>query len=328
MRVLVTGGTGFIGSHLVDRLLRDGHCVRCLVRPESDRRWLTGKPVELVEWDRADDPAAARRAVGDAELVFHVLGTLVAPNLEAFRRVNVEPVRLFLEACREAGGVRRFLLVGSHGAAGPNEGPGTRKNEKDLCHPVSDYGRSKLEAEQVAGEYRGRVPYTIVRLSAVYGPRDSHFLKLFRSAYRRGVLPQVGRQPKAISLAYVHDAVAGICQAATAERSLYETYFLSAAEPTSFEDMGAAMGEAMGKKIKVRVIPNLVVKGMMLYADVLSRLFRKDVLFNRDRLATLAYPWWVCDIEKARSELGYRPGLPLAEGVRETYAWYWENGWL
>jgi nucleoside-diphosphate-sugar epimerase len=328
MRVLVTGGTGFIGSHFVDRLLRDGHHVRCLVRPTSDRRWLTGKPVELVECDRIGDPVAARQVVGDAELVFHGLGTLIARNLQAYRQVNVEPVRHLLDACVQSGSVRRFVLVGSHGAAGPNRQAGERISEKDPCHPVSDYGRSKLEAEQVTAEYRGRVPYTIVRLSAVYGPRDVNFLRFFKSAYHRGTVLQLGRQPKAVSLGYVRDVVEGICLAATAQKALNQTYFLSGGEACSVQDLRDAMTAAMGRKVEVRVVPNLVVRALMLWADVRGRLLRRDVLLSRDRLATMFHPWWVCDISRARAELGYSPAVSLAEGVRETYDWYRENGWL
>jgi nucleoside-diphosphate-sugar epimerase len=328
MKALVTGATGFIGSHLVDHLLADGHSVRCLVRRTSDRKWLAGKPLQLVECDRISDPGVLGKAVRDAELVFHVLGTLVAPNFDVFRQVNVEPVRLVLKACLEHGGVRRFVLVGSLGAAGPTRSPDGRLSEADTCRPVSAYGRSKLEAEEVTRQYQGRVPSTIVRLSAVYGPRDVNLLTIFKSAARRGRVPQIGRQPKTLSLAHVRDVVAGICLAATAAKGLNETYFLSSEESASYEDIRAALEGALGRKVQVRVVPDLIVKGMMLYADLLSKLFKKDVLLNRDRLSTLSYPRWVCDVSKARADLGYRQTVSLADGFRETYEWYRKEGWL
>src|SRR5438132_10438858 len=120
MKALVTGGTGFIGSHLVDRLLAEQHSIRCIVRRTSSRTWLAGKPLELLECDQICDAKLLREAVRGVEVVFHVLGTLTAPNPEAFREVNVRPVRMLLDACREQGGVKRFLLVGSQGAVGPN----------------------------------------------------------------------------------------------------------------------------------------------------------------------------------------------------------------
>jgi dihydroflavonol-4-reductase len=328
MKVLVTGGTGFIGSHLIDRLLADHHEVRCVVRRTSNRTWLTGKPLQLLECDRVCDPDFIREAVRGVEVVVHGLGTLAAPNLEAFREVNVKPVRLFLEACRDQGGLKRFVLLGSHGAAGPNPEDKDRLTENDPCHPVSAYGRSKLEAEDVTREYRGLVPWTILRLSAVYGPRDHSFLKIFQSAYRRGVVPQVGRQPKSLSLAHVRDIVAGITLACTSERSGNETYFLSTEQPCSSEDIRASFENVMSRPVKVRVIPDLMVQGMMLWSDFLARVFGKNILLNRDRLATLAHPRWVCDVSKAREHLSYRQTVALNEGLRETFEWYRQAGWL
>jgi nucleoside-diphosphate-sugar epimerase len=328
MKVLVTGGTGFIGSHLVDRLLEEGHSVRCLVRRMSNRQWLAGRGLELVECEQVGERAVIRQAVEGVDLVLHVLGTLVAPTLEAFRQVNVEPVRMILDACLERGGLERFVLVGSLGAAGPNLGPEGLLRESDPCRPVSAYGRSKLEAEEVTRQYQGKVPYTIVRLSAVYGPRDLNLLTIFKSAVKRGVVPQVGRQAKALSLVHVRDATEGICRAATARTSLSETYFLASEGVYSMQDVAGALAVVLNKKIKVRVIPDLVVKGMMLYADLLSRWFKKDILLNRDRLTTLSYPRWACDVSKARADLGYRQTVSLEDGFRETFEWYRQAGWL
>jgi nucleoside-diphosphate-sugar epimerase len=327
MRVLVTGGTGFIGSHLVDRLLEEGHQVRCIVRRASKRDWLASKPVDLVECHQIADPTLLRLAVRGVDLVFHVLGTLVAPSLEAFRQVNVEPVRMLLDAC-QGEALKRFVLVGSLGAAGPTPSPTGRLSEADPCHPVSAYGQSKLEAEEVTWRYQGKVPYTIVRLSAVYGPRDTSLLTLFRSASQRGFLPLIGRQAKTLSLGHVRDIVDGLYQAGIAAASLNETYFLSSEEVYSFEEIRATLQRVMGKPVSLRIIPGFVVWGMKLRADMLARLFGKHTLLNRDRLSTLCYPRWVCDVAKARSHFGYRQTVPLEGGFRETYEWYRDNRWL
>ncbi len=328
MKVLVTGGTGFIGSHLIDRLIADNHSVRCVVRRTSDRRWLAGKPLDLIPCDRVWDPGVAREAVRGVEVVFHLLGTLTAPNLEAFRQVNVRPVRMFLDACLEQGRVRRFVLVGSQGAAGPTSHPDVRLAETDPCRPVSAYGRSKLEAELVTREYQGRVPYTILRLSAVYGPRDASVLTIFKSAYRWGMVPQVGRQSKSLSLAHVRDVARGIWLASAAGKAVDQTYFLSSEEIYSFEDLRAALEAAMNRPVKVRVVPVPVVQALMLYADFLSKVFGKNILLDRDRLTTLSYPHWVCDVSKARADLGYRQTVALKDGFRETFEWYRKQGWL
>jgi dihydroflavonol-4-reductase len=327
MRALVTGANGFIGSHLADTLLAKGWEVRCLVRRKSNRRWLLGKDMELLECDDVTAVDVARQAVRQVDVVFHVLGTLVASTLEQYRQVNVTPVRVFLNACESEGNLKRFVLVSSQGASGPNRGPNGRMSESDPCHPVSAYGRSKLEAEEVAGQYEGRVPITIVRPSAMYGPRDVNFLKLFRSAHRRGKLPQVGGQPKSLCLAHVHDIVEGTFLSAVCDSALNKTYFLASEEICTYQDVLAAMERAVAKPVRLAVVPDWAVRGMMWYADIL-RWFGKDILLNRDRLTTLSYPRWVCDVSRARADFGYRQSISLADGFCGTYQWYLKEGWL
>jgi dihydroflavonol-4-reductase len=327
MKVLVTGGNGFIGSHLVDRLLEQGFDVRCVLRRKSNRRWLDGKPIDLVCCDEIEEGDVIAKAVHDVEILFHVLGTLVAPDIDRYRQINVEPVRWFLEACAGQKQCPRFVLVGSQGAAGPNPGGIERLSETDPCRPVSAYGRTKLEAEDLL-KRETRVPWTIVRPSAMYGPRDVNFLKIFQSACRKGRIPQVGREPKTIGLAHARDVVEGICQAATSDNAVGQTYFLASELPYSTDDLCQALEAAVGKKVQPRIIPDSIVKAMMLYADVLSHVFRKDVLLNRDRLTTLSHPRWFCDVSKARRELGYRQRISLNDGFQETYQWYLREGWL
>ena len=327
MKALVTGANGFIGSHLVDRLLAEGWQVRCLVRPKSNRRWLDGKDLELLQSDDVTSPDTARRAVRGMDIVFHVLGTLVAPNIERYRQINVAPVRAFLDACASEGNLKRFVLVSSLGAAGPNPAATGALSESDPCRPVSAYGRSKLEAEEVAGQYQRRVPITVVRPSAMYGPRDVNFLKLFRSAYRRGKLMQVGSQPKTLSLAHVRDVVEGVYRSAVCERALERTYFLASEESYTYQDLLAAMQRAVAKPVRLAIVPDWIVRGMMCYADFL-RMLGKDILLNRDRLATLCHPRWVCDVSWAREDFGYRQSIPLGDGFCETCQWYQKEGWL
>jgi dihydroflavonol-4-reductase len=328
MKALVTGGNGFIGSHLVDRLLESGVEVRCLLRKTSDRRWLDGKEIEYLECDEVQHDGVPREAVRGVDIVFHVLGTLVARDLDHFRRVNVEPVRRLLKAGVANGQVRRFVLVGSQGAAGPNPQGCDRIREDQPCQPVSDYGRSKLEAEHVVQDFQDKIPCTIVRPSAMYGPRDVNFLKIFKSGHSKGSIPQIGREPKTIGLAHVRDVVEGIYQSALSEQAVGQTYFLASEECYSSEDLRAAMETVIGKKIKQQVIPDVVVKAMMLYADVMSHVFGKHVLLNRDRLTTLSYPRWVSDVSKAQRDFGYRQRISLIDGFRGTYQWYLGEGWL
>jgi nucleoside-diphosphate-sugar epimerase len=264
--------------------------------------------------------------VADVELVFHVLGTLVAPSREKFEEVNVEPVRLLLDACAGRTEVKRFVLVSSQGAVGPNPEGAIGLTEEAPCHPVSDYGRSKLAAEEVTRAYADKVAYTIVRPSIIYGPRDTSTLRFFRWG-KKGKLPDVGREEKAINLTHVRDITDGIFRAAMSENGRNQTYHLASERAYSMEDMRRAIELAMDTRIRRFRIPYLVVQLLMLRSDLLA-LFGKHILMNRDRLATVSYPHWVLDITKAKQQLGYRETVTLEDGFAETYAWYRTEGWV
>ncbi len=182
---LVTGATGFIGSHLVDELLAQGWRVRALVRPTSNLQWLPEDRVEIITGSLLD-PACLKACLEGVTAVFHVAGAYRARSLDAYRKVNVEPARLILQtltALAEAGGRSRsdtrFIFVSSFAACGPSP-DGTPLTEKDPCRPVSTYGQSKAEAEKIILSFQDRVPVTVVRPPGVYGPRDKNFLVVFK----------------------------------------------------------------------------------------------------------------------------------------------------
>ncbi len=185
MKAIVTGANGFVGSHLVERLLREGLEVVCLVRPTSDRKWIEGLSAQV----RAEDPGdveALARAVAGADFVFHVAGLTRGLTDEEYLAVNAEGTRRIIEAVARSGAaIRRFVYVSSLAAVGPN--PTDRPlDETSEPRPQDSYGRSKLAGERIVLEAGGRMPVTIIRPPAVYGPRDSNFLPLFRMARQLG----------------------------------------------------------------------------------------------------------------------------------------------
>jgi len=180
VKVIVTGATGFIGSHLAARLVREGAEVVCLVRPTSSLRWLEGLDVE-TRVAPLEDAQALERAVADAELVVHAAGLTRARSVAAYMAANAENTRRLLGAMGD--GVRRLVYVSSLAAVGPN--PSAEPlDESAEPRPLGGYGASKLAAEQAVREHAGRVETCIVRPPSVYGPRDPNFVSLFRTAQR------------------------------------------------------------------------------------------------------------------------------------------------
>jgi dihydroflavonol-4-reductase len=278
----VTGGTGFIGSHLVDRLLQRGCEVRCLVRDRSSLRWLQGKPVTLVEGD-LNAEQVIREAASGADAVFHFAGVTAAGSREEYFEINAAGCRSVAGAslaARQPPDV--FIYMSSLAAIGPgrtdeviteNRGP----------QPVTDYGRSKLEGERVLREM-GPLPLIVVRSPAVYGPRDREIFPLFRLA-SRGILP-VFNPSSRLSLIYVRDMVRGLLEAAEGGR-VGETYCLAHPSPVDARDLPRLLSDAMGRKVRAFNVPAAVLRAAAAVSEAWGRLSGNMPVFNREKVGEL-----------------------------------------
>lgn len=202
-KALVTGANGFVGSHLVEALLHRGYRVRCLVRKTSNLRWLSGLNVEYVYCDIAEKDSL-RDAVRGVDFVFHCAGLTKARNREEYFKANAEGTKNLVEVClKHNPELKRFVYVSSQAAVGPgsDEKP---LNEEAPCRPVTHYGESKLEGEKIVLAYVSRLPITIVRPPAVYGPRDTDILGFFKVANSRFRV-SFGLGQSFLSLVYVKD---------------------------------------------------------------------------------------------------------------------------
>ncbi|MEW5902595.1 MAG: NAD(P)-dependent oxidoreductase, partial [Acidobacteriota bacterium] len=204
-KALVTGATGFIGSHLAEELLRRGYEVRCLVRRPRRGDWIERLAVQLVLGDCRDKPSLFS-AVEEVDYVFHLAAVINALSWDEYYQANVLGTLNLLEACAERNPrLRKFVLVSSISAAGPSE-RGRPLREEDPCRPISDYGRSKKMAEEAVAERGGRFPWVIVRPPNVTGPRQKELEEVIRLIKKR-IKPLVGEEEPQTSLCYVGDVV-------------------------------------------------------------------------------------------------------------------------
>ncbi len=325
----VTGGTGFVGSHLVEELLSRGVAVRALVR--ADPKWLEGMDVEFIRGD-LDDMEALRAGVSGVDYVLHVAGLTKARTEEALDHANVEGTRNLLRAVEDsAPGVRRVLVTSTLAAGGPcREADGVPRPvlEADTMQPVSMYGRSKARMEQIVWERFSSLPITIVRPPAVYGPRETDIYTVIRTASRLRLFPIVGRaDTPRLSLVHVHDLVRGMADSTFADRAVGQTLYLSAGEGHSWHEIATAIGDALGKRpVRIRV-PSFVVVPAGKAVQRISGLFGALPAFNEDK-AIEARHAWVCSTSSAREVLGFEARIGLDEGLRETVEWYRKEGWL
>ncbi|MCG3173840.1 MAG: Aurachin B dehydrogenase [Myxococcota bacterium] len=330
MKILLTGATGFLGSHVAEQLSGQGHVVRCVVRKSSNRKFLDSlRNIEYAEGP-VENEAAMAEAVKGVDAVIHSAGLVKARTPAGFREVNVGGTAVLLEAAVQHNpGLKRFVLVSSLAAIGPSlDGKPLTEEADKAPKPVTHYGRSKLEAEIKAREYASRLPVTIVRPPLIYGPRDQECWAFFDSI-RKGVLPMLDGGQNTLSVIYGADAAAALIRAAEADVPSGSAYFIEDGEVRVWKDMLETLEKSMGQRAWLRISMPLWVMGIgAFFTETYGRITGKAVMLTRDKLNELAQPHWVCDSTKARRELGWAPQVDWETGTRLTWEWYKKEGWL
>ena len=316
--VSITGATGFLGWHLATAFQQAGWQVTAIVRPGNNKPLPDG--VEIAE--AALHAAALTRGVSESSLVVHSAALIRAASEREFDWVNVEGTRAVVDAANAAGAA--LIVISSQAAIGPGS-LARPSREDDVPQPLTAYGRSKLAAEAVVRS-ASRVPWTIIRPSAVYGPRDHGFLPLFRLA-ARGLFLQVAEPTTPFTFIHVDDLVRGIVMAASDERAVGETFFVGHADPRTADDLLRCLADAFGRAYRSRRLPLAFLRIAGLAGDVSWKLGVKPMI-DGDRVAELRAGGFVCSSDRIRDRLGFSAATALPEGVAQTARWYRDRGWV
>lgn len=324
MIALVTGSSGFVGSHLVDLLLEQGWQVRVLLRKFSSRRWLEGKPLEEFPGD-VTDGYSLRAAVPGTQTVFHVAGLIKAAGRRQLMRVNQHGTRLVVEACLAAAPPPRLVLISSAAAQGPSR-TAEPLRETDPLRPIDQYGRSKLAGEREALAEASRLQVVVLRPGGIYGPRDTGFLPMFRMA-RRGWVATAGLRPGSAAIVYVRDVARAAWLAGS--RPQGAGVFLVGGDNVEQTDLCRRMGRVLGReRLRFLPLPRWALWTGGALATAVGRLRGKPGNFGLDSARRILARNWCIDGSHAREVLGYQPETTLEEGLRLTAAWYREQGLL
>jgi nucleoside-diphosphate-sugar epimerase len=323
MKALVTGATGFTGSALCARLVRDKWDVAAFVRSSSRREHLEKLGVCCSEND-ITDPESVRHTFPDVDVVFHVAAAYRAEHVDEsiFERVNVDATRnMLVEAKRR--GVRRFVHCSTVGVQGVIEHPPA--NEDYRLKPGDHYQSSKLAGEKLALEFSGSgLEVVIVRPVGIYGPGDMRFLKMFRGV-SKGYFFMIGSGETLYHMTYIDDLVDGIVRAATRPEAAGEVFTIAGEKYTTLNDLVKLVADAVGVKRREIHIP---LTPVMVAAVLCERVFRS--IGKRPPLYPRRAEFFVLNrafsIEKARRLLGYEPKVSLEEGLRRTADWYKSEG--
>jgi nucleoside-diphosphate-sugar epimerase len=317
--ILVTGGSGFIGSHLVERLCCGGERVRCLLR----RKNYTGLPPQAeAVFGELISGAGLEEALQGVDTVIHVAGVTKALAVDDYYAGNLRATENLARAMARR--AIRLVHVSSLAAAGPSL-DGTPLGEDAAPHPLTHYGKSKLSAEHVVREL---IPNAvIVRPPVVYGPRDMDVFQILKS-FTRGIAFQLAGGERWFSAIYVKDLVDGLITAARATRAAGRTYFLANSKPVSWSELGAATARIVGRKARILRVPGSMAYAAGWCAEMWAHLTGKPGIISREKVREAQCPYWTCDARRAAEEIGFEARTPLEEGLAETLAWYREAGWL
>lgn len=326
MKAFITGATGFVGSHLVDKLLENNFEVYCLIRKTSNLRWLQNKNVKYVEGDLFSNEVLSD-VIKDMDYIFHVAGVVKSKTKEGFIKGNYLSTKNLLElTLKNNPNIKKFVHISSGAVCGPNPDDKPMSEEYEP-KPRTTYGITKRMAEEEVLKYKDKFPVVIIRPPAVFGPRDTEILVYFKT-FSKGLNSVIGFNEKYLSLIYVDDLVNGIILSAEKETKSGSIYFICSDKEYNWNDIGNITSELLDKKaIKVRV-PHWIVYTVGAVAQFFSVFSKNAATLNIEKCFDITRKKWVFSNEKAKKELGFREQYTLEESFRKTIDWYKEMKWI
>lgn len=334
-KILITGASGFIGSFIVEEALARGMEVWAVVRKSSSRRYLQDERIHFIDLNLDSKEQLKQQLSSHTfDYIVHAAGVTKCINKADFFRVNTEGTRHLVDALIELQmPLEHFVFISSLSVFGAirEKQPYEPIRDTDTPQPNTAYGQSKLEAEKVIKERSTPFPYTILRPTGVYGPRERDYFLMAKSIKGHSDF-SVGYQQQDITFVYVKDVVQAVFLALHTPHSTLHAprcYFLSDGEVYQSSTFSDLIIKEMGNPWCLRIkAPIWVLRVVTFFGEWIGRLTGKISALNNDKYHILKQRNWQCDIQPAIDELGYKPQYNLERGVKETIAWYKKEGWL
>jgi nucleoside-diphosphate-sugar epimerase len=313
VRVLVTGTTGFLGSHIAEVLVQQGFTVRATVRPSSSLKWLEPLNIEKFNVNFSNE-ASLQKACEGVDVVVHNAGITRAKDDSEFFEVNTNATERLAKAAIKAK-ASRFIFISSLEARGPD----------GFSTAISAYGKSKLEAERRLSNLQNDIEMVLLRPAGVYGPRDTDLLTLFQVA-KYGFLTVPATSGK-LQPVHGRDVAEAVLTAINGKAQL-GPFDVAAPQTYSWQDMASALEVAMNKTLRVLNIPKEVFLGAGFISETASKLLNQAPKLDRRRARSLAYYSYTCNTEPFKEAFNWQARISLQDGLTETAAWYKQQGWL
>lgn len=325
MNILITGANGFVGSHITEALVEQGHKVFCLVRKSSNLKWIKNLNIEYKYGD-ITDTAQLPEIVADVDVIVHTAGVLRALEKKTYYDVNQHAAARLAEAVVKYNpGLKKFILISSLAAMGPSSSI-KPKTIYDINAPVSDYGKSKLAGEiEIENIFNNKIPYTILRPAAVYGPRDKDifiFFKLVNMGFHLYT-----PKKKFFQLVFVKDISAAVINSINNKKSINKTYILAEKTPYTWCGVSKIIAETADRKTLPLPLPDIIFKITAFFIEKFYNYFGKAAVLNRQKANEMLQLFWLGDTVEATEELGIT-FTKLNFGAKITYLWYKNNNWF
>ncbi len=324
-RILVTGATGFVGSHLAESLLEAGNMVRLLVRDPSRLKWFSPAQYEIVTGGFSD-VNVLRTAVQDVDAVIHCAGVTKTARPDEFFQINEVATR---DLCREAerAGVRRFVHCSTLAVCGPSL-PGRVIRESDEARPITNYGRSKLAGEIAVREECKSTDWVIMRPPAVIGPRDEQFVPLFSMLSKWRVNTDIWRSKRLYSIVGVHDLVRALSLVAVIDKGLRQTYLVAIQTPYLWSAVAESFEHLTGRKVLQLPTPEFVSRLIGIAGDLSMKITGKAALLSSEKVREILADGWACDTSSIEIAWNFHCQDSLDDVVRMTYEFYRDQHWI
>lgn len=334
MKAFVTGGNGFIGSALIKALEARGDEITCLMYPGTKADWLASPAVTFIEGDITAPNDAMKDAIEEADLIFHLAGARIGLTSAHFYRVNAGGTQELLSVCRkrwkqalkQETNTKRFILVSSATVSGPCERDDPSPEER--INPLTPYAKSKVESERIALEEFSDIPVTVIRPTAIYGPRTTEWVALLEASLRWRIHLKMGVFHNAhVNFCHVDDLVRAMLLAAENKEAIGEAFHIGGFE-YNWTDLGFYVSKHLGKKTMTIRMPIPILFLAAGATHILSWFIRQPFEFNWWRAVDFSQKNWLFRLDKAKEILGYEPQITLDEGGGSTLRWFFENEWV
>jgi len=326
--VVVTGASGFIGSHLVDYLVQQGCIVHALIRKTSDRKWLNKSDrVKLYIADLEEEQPLSPLFLKQADYLFHCAGLTKAKTRERYFRGNANVCEVLYGRCTTVGAkLKAVVHLSSLAAAGPSD-QGVAAQEKFPCKPITYYGESKLEGEEIAIKYTSSLPIVVIRPPVVYGPRELNFLTYLK-VLNKGWKLKIGTVSRELSLVYVADLVRAMVQAALCFPKSERIYYVTDGCSYTWDKVADSAMQILDVNARTLDIPEALLGFAANIFETLAWFGSKPAHIDRQKVIDIRQTSWVASSKSFFESHGFQPKYNLNKGLYETVKWYKKNNWL